>query len=74
MTTFLRRDDGSWRRDDERHENVLINTSRIPELLQEYGVDTAVGSSFGVHDLPAGLMTVIGHRSRHDATRSLSRG
>ena len=30
MTTFVREDDGSWRRDDERHENVLLDTARIP--------------------------------------------
>ena len=27
ITTFLRNDDGSWRRDDERHENVLLDTT-----------------------------------------------
>jgi SAM-dependent methyltransferase len=74
LTTFLRGDDGSWRRDDERHENVLIDTSRLPALLQQYGVDAAVGSSFGVHDLPAGLATVIGHRSTDDAAETGSRG
>src|SRR5437667_185346 len=25
MTTFVRNDDGSWRRDDERHDNVLVD-------------------------------------------------
>jgi SAM-dependent methyltransferase len=74
LTTFLRGEDGSWRRDDERHENVLIDTSRLPALLQQYGVDAAVGSSFGVHDLPAGLATVIGHRSTDDAAETGSRG
>lgn len=64
MTTFLRGEDGSWRRDDERHENVLVDTSRLPELLREYGVDATLGSSFGGEDLPAGLVTIIGHRSR----------
>jgi SAM-dependent methyltransferase len=74
MTTFLRSDDGSWRRDDERHENVLIDTSRVPALLQQYGVDAAVGSSFGVYDLPAGLATVIGHRSSDESAGTGSRG
>jgi SAM-dependent methyltransferase len=63
MTTFLRAEDGSWRRDDERHENVLIDTSRVPGWLQAYGVEATVGSSFGAGALPAGLMTVIGHRA-----------
>jgi hypothetical protein len=64
MTTFLRSDDGLWRRDDERHVNVLIDTSYVPELLRERGVDATLGSSFGGEDLPGGLVTVIGHRSR----------
>ena len=34
MTTFVRQEDGSWRRDDERHDNVLIDTSKVPELLR----------------------------------------
>ena len=35
IATFLRNADGSWRRDDERHDNVLIDTARIPGLLRE---------------------------------------
>jgi hypothetical protein len=46
------------------------HTSRVPALLQQYGVDAAVGSSFGVYDLPAGLATVIGHRSSEQSPRS----
>src|SRR5947209_15082608 len=33
MTMFLRNDDGTWRRDDERHDNTLIDTSKVPALL-----------------------------------------
>jgi SAM-dependent methyltransferase len=62
MAVFLRNDDGSWRRDDERHDNVLIDTTQIPALLAEHGVDASVGNSFGEETLPAGLRTVIGHR------------
>jgi hypothetical protein len=62
MTTFVRNDDGSWRRDDERHDNVMIDTSRIPALLKEHGVVATVGSSFGGEQLPMGLRTVIGRR------------
>jgi hypothetical protein len=63
ITTFLRQDDGSWRRDNERHENTLIDTSRVPEMLREHGVDATVGSSFGVSELPAGLVAIVGRRS-----------
>lgn len=63
MTTFVRNEDGSWRRDDERHENVLIDTSRVPGLLAEQGVEATVGSSFGSEQMPVGLRVVIGRRS-----------
>ena len=62
MAVFVRNDDGSWRRDDERHENVLIDTTRLPGLLAEQGVDTTVASSFGSETLPAGLRAVVGRR------------
>jgi hypothetical protein len=29
----MRNDDGSRRRDDEPHDNVLIDTARVPGLL-----------------------------------------
>ena len=64
MTVFTRNDDGSWRRDDERHENVLIDTSAIPEVMARDGIDAVVGYSFGDEALPAGLRTVVGRRSR----------
>ena len=63
ITTFIRVEGGVWRRDDERHENVLIDTLSVPELLREWGVDATVGSSFGGEELPAGLVTVVGRRS-----------
>jgi SAM-dependent methyltransferase len=62
MATFIRNDDGSWRRDDERHDNVMIDTRLVPALLEANGVHAAVGSSFGSERLPVGLRTVIGHR------------
>ena len=62
MTTFLRNDDGSWRRDDEHHDNVLIDTARVPALLAEHGVEATVQSSFGDEELPVGLHTIIGHK------------
>ena len=62
MTTFVRNDDGSWRRDDERHDNVLIDTNRVPALLAAHGVEAHVADSFGSEELPTGLRTLIGHR------------
>lgn len=62
LTTFVREADGSWRRDDERHDNVLIDTSLLPELLATHGVEAEVRGSFGTEKLPAGLVAVVGRR------------
>ncbi len=63
MTTFVRQDNGTWRRDDERHDNVLVDTSRVPELLARYGVEATVSSSFGAEELPPGLVAVVGQKA-----------
>jgi SAM-dependent methyltransferase len=62
MTTFLRRDDGTWRRDDERHDNVLVDTDGIPALLASEGVEVEVRPSFGAEQLPVGLRAIVGGR------------
>jgi hypothetical protein len=62
ITTFLRHDDGTWRRDDERHVNVLLDTSRIPELLDAHGLEARVGTSFAEETLPDGLVTLAGRK------------
>jgi len=62
ITTFLPNSDGSWRRDSEHHENVLVDTVQIPALLRQYGVEAQVGDSFGTESLPPGLRVVIGHK------------
>jgi SAM-dependent methyltransferase len=65
ITTFVADGNGMWRRDDERHENVLVDTSRLPGLLAEHGVEASVRLSFGTEWLPPGLRVVMG--SRHVA-------
>jgi len=62
MTIFVRDDEGSWRRDHERHENVLVDTAAVPGVLASRGVDAEVRSSFGGEELPTGLRAVIGRR------------
>lgn len=62
ITIFVANPDGSWRRDDEHHENVLIDTSQIPALLRGHGVEAEVRSSFGTQTLPPGLRAIVGHR------------
>ena len=62
MTIFVKNDDGSWRRDDERHDNVLIDTTLVPGLLAQHGVEAQVRPSFGTEQLPIGLRALVGHR------------
>ncbi len=62
MAVFLRNDDGTWRRDDERHDNVMVETSSIPALLATEGVTASVRSAFGDEELPRGLHVIVGRR------------
>ena len=62
ITTFVRDADGSWRRDDERHENVMVDTARVPALLAREGVDVEVRPSFRTEELPVGLRAIVGGR------------
>jgi hypothetical protein len=62
ITTFVPNQDGSWRRDNEHHENVLIDTARIPALLGRHGVQASVGSSFGTETIPPGLRVITGYK------------
>jgi SAM-dependent methyltransferase len=62
ITTFVRNQDGSWRRDDEHHDNVLVDTSRIPGLLGEHGVDATVAPAFGTEELDEGLVAITGRK------------
>jgi SAM-dependent methyltransferase len=64
ITAFVRSGDGSWRRDDEHHENVLVDVSRTCALLREQGVEARACSSFGAETLPRGLLAVIGTKER----------
>lgn len=62
MTTFIPNEDGSWHRAEERHDNVLVDVTRVPALLAEHGVHAEVRDAFGEERLPAGLKTIIGRR------------
>jgi SAM-dependent methyltransferase len=62
IVVFVRNRDDSWRRDDERHDNVLVDTTAVPPLLAEHGVNATVSSSFGSGPLPIGLRAIIGRR------------
>jgi SAM-dependent methyltransferase len=62
MAVFSRNADGTWRRDDERHENVLVDTTTLPALLQAHGVDAEIRDAFGTEENPAGLRVVVGRK------------
>jgi SAM-dependent methyltransferase len=62
ITTFLPNPDGSWRRDGEHHENVMVDITRVPALLAGHGVHAEVAPSFGSGPLPRGLFAVMGHK------------
>ena len=62
ITTFLRNEDLSWRRDDERHDNVLVDVALVAARLRNRGVEVTVASSFGTESLPAGLRVLVGQR------------
>ncbi len=62
MATFTRNDDGSWRRDDERHDNVLADIPHVLALLGEHGIEAAAEIAFGSERLPAGLYAIKGRR------------
>ena len=68
ITTFVPDGAGPWRRGGEHHENVLVDTSRIPALLAGHGVRATVGTSFGDAELPASLP--FGHREQGQERRS----
>jgi SAM-dependent methyltransferase len=64
LTTFVRTPDGSYRRADEHHGNVLIDTASVPGLLREHGVTATAEGSFrdDEHPLPVGLRGIVGVR------------
>jgi SAM-dependent methyltransferase len=62
ITTFVPAADGLWRRVREHHENVLVDTARIPALLGQHGIQARVSSSFGAETLPPGLRAITGHK------------
>ena len=62
ITTFVRAENGSWNRDDERHDNILVDTSRVPGLLAKHGLEAELRDAFGTEKLPPGLKVVVGSR------------
>lgn len=62
ITTFVLDGYGCWRRDDEHHDNVLIDTALVPGLLAADGIQAEVAPAFGAEQLPAGMRVLIGRQ------------
>ena len=63
MTVFTRRPDGSYDREVERHDNVLVDVEGVVRpLLEAEGLTVDIGLSFGDETNMEGLMVVVGHR------------
>jgi SAM-dependent methyltransferase len=60
ISVFVRGQDGRWERDDERHDNVLVDTSSVAALLGRAGVDARLEPAIGSHELPEGMVAVVG--------------
>jgi SAM-dependent methyltransferase len=63
QTIFVCEDDGRYRRELERHDNVLIDVHAVvPPLLEAAGLDVEVRTSFGTETNMEGLLVVVAHR------------
>ena len=63
QTIFVREGDGRYRRERERHDNVLIDVQAVvPPLLEAEGLAVEVRKSFGTETNMEGLLVVIARR------------
>ena len=60
MATFTQTVDGTYRRDDERHDNVMVDVATVPGILASHGVKATVRDAFGAERLPVGLKAIVG--------------
>lgn len=62
-TIFVREDDGRYRRERERHDNVLIDVHAVVRpLLEAEGLAVEVRRSFGTETNMEGLLVVLARR------------
>jgi len=63
MTVFVRRPDGAYDREVERHDNVLVDVDGVVRpLLEAEGLRVEIGHRFGDETNMEGLRVVIAHR------------
>ena len=64
QTIFIQEPDGRYRREHERHDNVLIDVAAVvPPLLENEGLTVQVGTSFGAETTMEGLRVIKATRS-----------
>jgi len=63
MATFTQTVDGTYRRDDERHDNVMVDVATVPGILAVHGVEATVRDAFGSERLPVGLKAIVGQKT-----------
>ena len=61
--TVFRCEGGTWRRTDEYHRNVTFDLDEALRVLLDNGLDARVRASFGVEELPAGLVVLAAART-----------
>ena len=72
ITMFVRRVDGGWQRDDERHVNVLVDAAEIASVLAAEGLDAEVARGFDERQrLENGLVAITGVRRAAEIGRGL---
>lgn len=65
MTMFVQEPDGRYRREFERHDNVLVDVEGVVRpLLESEGLSVEVGTSFGAEQNMEGLRVVRARRPR----------
>jgi SAM-dependent methyltransferase len=60
LTTFVRTEDGTYRRADEQHEFIHVAAADALETVRRNGIDASLGQHFGAVELPEGLASLIG--------------
>ena len=63
----MRNGDGSWRRDDERHQNVLLDTTLAPAVLKAEGCNEGQGYLFSKARPQADVLEMLARQATQAA-------
>ena len=62
MSTFVKDPDGRYRRDEERHDTVLVEPEAIAQVLRAERLTAQVRPSFGDEELTPGLHVIVARK------------